>query len=218
MAYESMRDTVRAIITLSCPNTRGIVAAVATFLANAGCNIIESQQFDDAISGTFFMRVVFDSEEERGLSALTTGFQPIAERYGMHVKIADATRRPRMLIMVSRFGHCLNDLLYRMSVNSLPIEIPVIVSNHNDLAPMAAAAAIPFVHIPMTTETKQDAEDRLRALVAEYACETVVLARYMQVLSEPFCRDMAGEIINIHHSFLPSFKGQSPITRLMRAA
>ncbi|AOH82859.1 formyltetrahydrofolate deformylase [Sphingomonas panacis] len=205
-----MPGTIRAILALSCPNQRGIVAAVASYLAESGCNIVESQQFDDALSGRFFMRIVFDSELGRTADDLRQGFEKIRERYDMRATLADASVRRRVLLMVSRFGHCLNDLLYRRSIDALPIEIPAVVSNHIDLKPLVDAAGIRFIHIPVTAATKQTSEEKLRTVIADLRCETVVLARYMQVLSDRFCQDMPGEIINIHHSYLPSFKGAKP--------
>lgn len=205
-----MNTVPRAIIALSCPNRRGIVAGVAGLLADRGYNIVESRQFDDALSGQFFMRIVADSEQARPIDELRADFAPIVARHDMRLTLADASHRRRTLLMVSRFGHCLNDLLYRLSIGALPIEVPAIVSNHVDAKPLADAAGIPFIHIPVTAATKDAAEVQLQDLVTELRCETIVLARYMQVLSDRLCQSMPGEIINIHHSFLPSFKGAKP--------
>ena len=205
-----MNTVPRAIIALSCPNRRGIVAGVAGLLAGRGYNIVESRQFDDALSGQFFMRIVADSEQARPIDELRADFAPIVARHDMRLTLADASHRRRTLLMVSRFGHCLNDLLYRLSIGALPIEVPAIVSNHVDAKPLADAAGIPFIHIPVTAATKDAAEAQLQDLVTELRCETIVLARYMQVLSDRLCQSMPGEIINIHHSFLPSFKGAKP--------
>ncbi|NLJ54190.1 MAG: formyltetrahydrofolate deformylase [Intrasporangiaceae bacterium] len=200
-----------AILTLSCPDRPGIVAAVSQVLFEHGANIEESQQFDDDRTDTFFMRIAFSIaeggpsvQEWRGLIA------PVAEQLGMEWSIHDAQRPCRTLIMVSRFGHCLNDLLFRWKSGALHIDIPVIVSNHEDMAPLAAMYDIPFVVIPVTKETKIDAEIRLREVIAEYDIDLVVLARYMQILSDDLSRDLHGRVINIHHSFLPSFKGAKP--------
>jgi formyltetrahydrofolate deformylase len=200
----------RAVLTLSCPNRRGIVAAVSGLLAEQGCDILESQQFDDARAKQFFMRVVFESQERRTIEDLRFAFAPMAARYEMKWALHDASQRVRVLVMVSRFGHCLNDLLYGASTGSLPIEVPAVISNHEDMHRLAEAAGVPFVHIPVTPATKASAEARLRELINELNCEIIVLARYMQVLSDGFTRDFAGRIINIHHSFLPSFKGAKP--------
>jgi len=201
---------LRCVLTLSCPGRRGIVATVTGALADQGCNIVESQQFDDADSGNFFMRIVFDSEEGRSPDDLRSSFRAVADTFNMSWLLNDTSIRPRAMLMVSRFGHCLNDLLYRLSIGSLPIEVPAIVSNHRDLEPLAAAAGIPFHHVPVTAARKIHAETRLLDLYQELDCELIVLARYMQVLSDGLCRRLAGRIINIHHSFLPSFKGAKP--------
>ena len=156
------------------------------------------------------MRIVADSEQARPIDELRADFAPIVARHDMRLTLADASHRRRTLLMVSRFGHCLNDLLYRLSIGALPIEVPAIVSNHVDAKPLADAAGIPFIHIPVTAATKAAAEAQLQDLVTELRCETIVLARYMQVLSDRLCQSMPGEIINIHHSFLPSFKGAKP--------
>jgi formyltetrahydrofolate deformylase len=200
----------RFILTLSCPDEKGIVAAVAGFLAGQDCNILESGQFDDLGSGQFFMRVVFASEGGVDGNTLRGGFTAIARRYVMRWRIDDAAARPRTILMVSRFGHCLNDLLYRHGIGALPLDIAAIVSNHEDFAAEAAAHGIPFHHIPVTRDTKDAAEARLFALYEEERCELIVLARYMQVLSDALSKRLAGHIINIHHSFLPSFKGAKP--------
>lgn len=200
----------RYVLTLSCPGRRGIAAAVTGFLAEHACNIVESQQFDDADSGRFFMRVVFDSEGGASPVVLTASFAAIATAFSMHWSLDDTADRPRALLMVSRSGHCLNDLLYRLSIGSLPIEVAAVVSNHRDLEPLVAVAGIRFVHLPVSAASKAEAENRLIALYEELGCDLIVLARYMQVLSDHICRKLAGRIINIHHSFLPSFKGARP--------
>lgn len=200
----------RHILTLSCPDERGIVAAVAGFLATQDCNILESAQFDDLESGRFFLRMLFVSETGVSGDTLRAGFEATARRYRMDWQISDASRRPRTILMVSRFGHCLNDLLYRHEIGALPIDIAGIVSNHDDFEIVAAQRNIPFHLIPVTRETKADAEARLLDLFNSEGCELLVLARYMQVLSNELCNALAGRAINIHHSFLPSFKGAKP--------
>ncbi|MDO5502462.1 MAG: formyltetrahydrofolate deformylase [Actinomycetia bacterium] len=200
-----------AILTLSCPDQPGIVAAVSQALFERGANIEESQQFDDERTDTFFMRIAFSIPE--GGPSVTQWralLAPIAERFEMEWSLWDAARPCRTLIMVSKFGHCLNDLLFRWHSGAINIEVPVIVSNHETLRPMAQMYGIPFVVIPVTSATKVDAEIALREVIAEHDIDLVVLARYMQILSDDLSRDLAGRTINIHHSFLPSFKGAKP--------
>jgi formyltetrahydrofolate deformylase len=199
------------ILTLSCPDRLGIVHAVTGFLSDHGCNIVDSQQFGDRDTGRFFMRVHVEAIDTReGLEGLREAFAPIGEAFAMEWAIHDANAKPRVVIMVSKQGHCLNDLLYRWRVGALPADIVAIVSNHRDFESLADSYGIPFHHIPVTSETKADAEQKLLALVDELDVELVVLARYMQVLSKTVCERLAGRIINIHHSFLPSFKGAKP--------
>ncbi|PKA44025.1 formyltetrahydrofolate deformylase [Rhizobium sullae] len=198
------------VLTVSCKSTRGIVAAIASYLADQGCNIVDSSQFDDLDTGKFFTRVSFISEEGVGLPALTEGFKPIAEKFGMDAEIHDGSARMKVLLMVSRFGHCLNDLLYRWKIGALPIDIVGVVSNHFDYQKVVVNHDIPFYHIKVTKENKPQAEAQLLDLVDQTGTELIVLARYMQVLSDAMCRKMSGKIINIHHSFLPSFKGANP--------
>ncbi|NLS01911.1 formyltetrahydrofolate deformylase [Rhizobium sp. P32RR-XVIII] len=198
------------VLTVSCKSTRGIVAAIASYLAGQGCNIVDSSQFDDLDTGKFFTRVSFISEEGVLLPALKEGFQPIAETFGMDAEIHDGASRMKVLLMVSRFGHCLNDLLYRWKIGALPIEIVGVVSNHFDYQKVVVNHDIPFHHIRVTKENKPQAETQLLDLVEQTGTELIVLARYMQVLSDALCRKMSGRIINIHHSFLPSFKGANP--------
>ena len=198
------------ILGFSCPDQPGIVHSVASFIVTVGGNITESQQYEDREQRLFFMRVEFDVAEGTDHSSVRAAFAAVAQRFGMSWKLVPAERRERVLIMVSQYEHCLNDLLFRHRTGALPIDIPLIVSNHDDLREMAAWYGIPFVHVPVTAETKPEAEQRLRELIAEHDIDLVVLARYMQILSDPFCRDFSGRIINIHHSFLPSFKGARP--------
>ncbi|MFP1624226.1 formyltetrahydrofolate deformylase [Streptomyces sp. 5K101] len=199
------------VLTLSCPDRAGLVHAVTTFLVDHSGNILESQQFDDRLQNRFFMRVHFDvSDPDVSLKELRTGFGPVAEAYRITWQLHDAATPTRTLIMVSKFGHCLNDLLFRRSTGTLNIEIPAIVSNHRDFEPLAQNYGIPFHHIPVTPQTKGEAEARLLQLVDDLDIDLVVLARYMQILSDDLCKQLDGRAINIHHSFLPSFKGARP--------
>jgi formyltetrahydrofolate deformylase len=200
-----------AVLVLSCPDRRGIVAAVSSLLFEHGANIEESQQFDDVRTDQFFMRIRFsveaggpDVERWREL------FDPVATAYDMVWQLRDVSEPHRALIMVSRFGHCLNDLLFRWRSGALNMDVPAVVSNHRDLEPLVASYGIPFHHVPVTAGTKVEAEARLREIVSEHDVDLVVLARYMQVLSDDLSRDLSGRVINIHHSFLPSFKGARP--------
>ncbi|OPC82488.1 formyltetrahydrofolate deformylase [Embleya scabrispora] len=198
------------VLTLSCPDKRGIVHAVASFLMMTGCNIVDSQQFGDRDTGLFFMRVHFTAEPGVELDALRAGFTAVGASFHMDWQIHDGDARMRVFVMVSKFGHCLNDLLFRSSIGALPIEIVGVVSNHRDFEELSRSYGVPFHHIPVTRETKPEAEARLLALVHEHDVELVVLARYMQVLSNDLCKQLEGRAINIHHSFLPSFKGAKP--------
>ena len=199
------------ILTLTCPDGRGIVHAVASFLLVTGCSIVDSQQYGDPGTGVFFMRVHFRAEEPGvDLTALTNGFAATGASFHMQWQIHQAAARMPVLIMVSRFGHCLNDLLFRYASGALPVRIPLVVSNHTDFRPMVESYGIPFVHLPVDKENKAGQEAALLELVREHEVELVVLARYMQVLSPEVCKPLEGRIINIHHSFLPSFKGAKP--------
>ncbi|MFD3843191.1 formyltetrahydrofolate deformylase [Streptomyces sp. NPDC058642] len=199
------------VLTLSCPDQAGLVHAVTTFLVRHSGNILESQQFDDRLQDRFFMRVHFDvSDPAVSLEELRAGFGPVSQAYGINWRMQDASTPTRTLIMVSKFGHCLNDLLFRRSTGALNIDIPAIVSNHREFEPLARTYGIPFHHIPVTKETKAEAEARLLGLVDELDVDLVVLARYMQILSDDLCKQLDGRAINIHHSFLPSFKGARP--------
>ena len=195
---------------VSCQSTRGIVAAIANYLADQGCNIVDSSQFDDLDTGKFFMRVSFISEQGVGPEALVEGFKPVAAKFEMDAEIHDGKKRMKVLLMVSRFGHCLNDLLYRWKIGALPIDIVGVVSNHFDYQKVVVNHDIPFHHIPVTKANKPQAEARIMDVVEQTGTELIVLARYMQILSDSMCQKMSGRIINIHHSFLPSFKGANP--------
>ncbi|MFC2966715.1 formyltetrahydrofolate deformylase [Acidimangrovimonas pyrenivorans] len=197
-------------LTVKCPSTRGIVAAVSAFLAERGCNITDSSQFDDQETGNFFMRVSMRSETGATPDGLTEGFAAVAERFAMDYAFHDEAEKMKVIIMVSRFGHCLNDLLYRWRIGALPIEIVGVISNHLDYQKVVVNHDIPFHYIKVTKDNKPEAEARQMAIVEETGAELIVLARYMQVLSDEICRRMSGRIINIHHSFLPSFKGANP--------
>ncbi|MGD6978570.1 MULTISPECIES: formyltetrahydrofolate deformylase [Citricoccus] len=201
------------VLTLTCTNQKGIVHAVSGALLDVDAYITSSQQFDSPDTQSFFMRVEFTTEA--ALTEVQDALTPIRDRFSMELHLHEATTKTRTLIMCSKDGRTLNDLLFQQRAGTLPIEIPVIVSNHLDLQPMAFFYGIPFVHIPVTrdadgTTNKAEAEARLLDLVAEHDIELVVLARYMQVLSDELCRKLGGKAINIHHSFLPSFKGAKP--------
>ena len=197
-------------LTVTCQSTRGIVAAIAGYLAENGCNITDSAQFDDAETGRFFMRVSFVHETGCKLAALRQGFAPIAEDLGMTAAFHDESEKMKVVIMVSRFGHCLNDLLYRWRIGALAVDIVAVISNHMDYQKVVVNHDIPFHCIKVTKDNKPLAEGEQMRIVREAGAELVVLARYMQVLSDEMCREMSGRIINIHHSFLPSFKGANP--------
>ena len=204
------------ILTVTCASARGQIAAISRFLDENSCYISELAQFDDTGSGRFFVRCRF-----RGEPDVTPPVQQLREafadgpaaRFEMEWAIHDPALRPRVLILVSRFDHCLNDLLYRHRTGELHMEIPAVVSNHPDLEPLSRWHGIPFVHLPVTPSTKAEQEARLSALIEESDAELVVLARYMQVLSDAMCARLRGRAINIHHSFLPGFKGAKPYHR-----
>ncbi|MFI5637923.1 formyltetrahydrofolate deformylase [Streptomyces goshikiensis] len=198
------------VLTLSCPDKQGIVHAVSSYLFMTGCNIEDSRQFGDHDTGLFFMRVHFSADAPVTLEKLRASFAAIGDSFRMDWELHRSDARMRIVLMVSKFGHCLNDLLFRASIGALPVEIAAVVSNHTDFEELVGSYDIPFVHIPVTKDTKAAAEERLLELVREQDVELVVLARYMQVLSDTLCKELSGRIINIHHSFLPSFKGAKP--------
>ena len=200
----------RFALRVTCPSIRGVTAAIASYLADNGCNISDSAQFDDAATGRYFMRVSFQSEEGRTLEQLREGFAPLAQKYQAEAEFFDEMAKRKVLLMVSRFGHCLNDLLYRSRIGALPIDIVGVISNHMDYQRVVVNHDIPFHCIKVTKENKPEAEAAQMRIVEESGAELIVLARYMQVLSDEMCRKMSGRIINIHHSFLPSFKGANP--------
>ncbi len=197
-------------LTVTCESQRGVVAAIATFLAEKGCNISDSTQYDDQGTGRFFMRVSFASDLGAALTDLSNEFATIAERFGMQFAFHDESVKMKVVIMVSRFGHCLNDLLYRVRIGALPIEIEAVISNHMDYQKAVVNADIPFHCIKVTKENKPEAEAAIMKVVEDVEAELIILARYMQILSDEMCQKMSGKIINIHHSFLPSFKGANP--------
>ncbi|HLU54874.1 MAG TPA: formyltetrahydrofolate deformylase [Pseudonocardia sp.] len=200
------------VLTLSCPDRLGIVHAVSGFLLQQESNILESQQFSDPTSGTFFMRVRFGGLDgaPQPESALRERFHAVADRYAMSWRLADAGVPQRVLIMVSKQAHCLNELLFRNSIGDLHLDVAAVVSNHPDLRGTADHYGVPFHHIPVTPDTKPEAEAALLRLVRDEGVELVVLARYMQILSDDLCKELDGRAINIHHSMLPSFKGARP--------
>ncbi|MEV4954090.1 formyltetrahydrofolate deformylase [Paenarthrobacter nitroguajacolicus] len=200
----------QVILSFSCEDTIGIVHAVSGFLVSHGCNILASQQFSDASENRFFMRVQATCASAISVSDLKSAFQASAAAFGMSWTLIDTTYRPRVALMVSKAEHCLNDLLFRWRAGQLKVDFPFIASNHTTLQPLAEANGIPFIHIPVTPGSKQEAEAKLLALITEHQVDLTVLARYMQVLSDDLCRELVGKAINIHHSFLPGFKGAKP--------
>ncbi|WP_120521542.1 formyltetrahydrofolate deformylase [Arthrobacter celericrescens] len=203
-------STAQYVLTLACPERPGIVRAITGFLADRGFDIVEHQQFDDHMSGKLYLRTAFTpGDNDVSAESLSAEFAAVADEFDMEFAIHDG-RPQRLLVMVSKFGHCLNDLIFRWRAGSLGAEIAVVVSNHEDLRPMAEAAGLPFIHVPITADTKPQAEARLLELVEEYQADLVVLARYMQVLSDDLTTKLRGRAINIHHSFLPGFKGAKP--------
>lgn len=197
------------ILTLSCPDRTGIVHAVSGFLLERGGNIEEAAQYNDHDTGLFFMRVQFACAHLGG-EALEAQWGEFAQAYGMQWHLHDTDQPMRTVIMVSKEGHCLNDLLFRWKSGLLPLDIRAIVSNHREFYQLAASYNVPFHHIPVTAATKQQAEAKQHEVIEAEGAELVVLARYMQILSDDLCRKLAGRAINIHHSFLPSFKGAKP--------
>jgi len=198
------------ILTLSCPDRTGIVYRVTGLLFESDCNIIDAQQFGDEESGRFFLRVHFDVPSAATLPTLEARFETLAEAFGMAWQIHDARRKARLLVLVSKQGHCLNDLLFRAHSRQLPVEIAAVASNHADFAPLAASYGVPFHHWPVDAGNRPAQERRILGLVESGQVDLVVLARYMQILSPELCDALSGRAINIHHSFLPSFKGAHP--------
>lgn len=198
------------ILTLSCPDRTGIVHAVSGWLLGHQGNIIDSQQFGDDETHRFFLRVHFSLPQAKEVDVLQASFQDVQQRFDMDAEIHDNERRSRVLLLVSRQGHCLNDLLFRTHTGQLPIDIVGVASNHRDFEGMARAYGLPFHYLPVTPDTRREQEGRILELVEKENVDLVVLARYMQILSDDLCRKLEGRAINIHHSFLPSFKGARP--------
>jgi formyltetrahydrofolate deformylase len=195
-------------LTLSCPDASGIVYAVTGLLAEQNLTILDLQQFSDPVSKTFFMRVHFGYAAD--LTPLHASLANLAEKMNINYQVRRVDEKPNVLIMVSKIGHCLNDLLFRVKSGKLKISVPAVVSNHPEFKDLVEGYGIPFYHLPVTAETKQDQEAEILKLCEKYSVDLIVLARYMQVLSPQLCSAMSGKIINIHHSFLPSFKGAKP--------
>ena len=202
----------RFILTFSCADVPGLQAAVTTFLFSAGAFLEEVASYGDKDSCRFFSRIVFTPASGRNFTCaeIKQGFESVATEFGMTWEIVDASQKQRTLIAVSSFGHCLNDLLHRWSAGTLPVEIVGVISNHEDMRSLVEWHKLPYHHLPVTKETKMEQEAEFMSLVRETSADLVVLARYMQVLSEGMCAKLAGRCINIHHSFLPSFKGARP--------
>jgi formyltetrahydrofolate deformylase len=207
-------STERFILRASCMDSIGIVADVAGFLAQRRLFIVETSNFGDPKTQRFFVRIVF-APDGPGFTAtkFREEFAATAQKWGMEWELRDARVKPNVLILVSKADHCLNDLLYRHRIGALAVNVPAIVSNHLSSAWLAERHGIPYHHVPVTPETKASSETRILELAEETKSDLVVLARYMQVLSDPTCRKLAGRCINIHHSFLPGFKGAAPYTQ-----
>jgi formyltetrahydrofolate deformylase len=201
------------VLLISCEDRKGIVAAVANSIASQDCNIIESSQFGDSPTGQFFMRIALAVPDGLTIDRFTQAFTPVATAYRLDWQVRDLNCKLRAMIMVSQGGHCLNDLLYRTSTGRLPMEVTSIVSNHNTWQRRAEHEGIAFHHLPITPENKAEQEARLLALIDQQKVDLIILARYMQVLSDDVCRRLDGRVINIHHSFLPGFKGAKPYHR-----
>ena len=208
-----MQQIANFVLLISTRDRKGIVAAVANSIASQDCNIVENSQFGDRYTGQFFMRVAIASPEAMTAESFTAAFMPVATAFDLKWQLHDLRRRTRAMIMVSQGGHCLNDLLYRTSTNRLPMDVTSVVSNHTTWQRRAEHEGIPFFHLPITAETKHEQEARMLQLVEEQQVDLIILARYMQVLSDQLCRKLDGRVINIHHSFLPGFKGAKPYDR-----
>jgi len=200
------------VLTLRCADQPGIVRALAEGVVQAKGNILESAQFSDPPTGLFCMRTSFESPDQ-DIAAVRDLIEGAVSRFSPLLTLRRESRRSKVLVMVSRLDHCLADLLYRWDIGELPADLQVVVSNHEDCRPLAERYGLPFVHVPVTAATKPQAEGRLLELIAEFEIDVVVLARYMQVLSDDLCRRLEGRMINIHHSFLPGFKGARPYHR-----
>ena len=203
-------DPTHYVLIIKCPDTRGIVAAVSGYLNDNDISIVESNQFNDAMGDMFYVRVVFKQAGPKmpPMDTLKDGFKPIAHRFAMDWQIFNLSTRPKVLIAVSKFGHCLYELLHRWRSGQLPVEIVCVVSNHEDMRSFVEWNGVPYAYLPMKDKAEQEAQ--FAALIDRYDVDLVVLARYMQILSDGFVRGLEGRCINIHHSFLPSFKGAKP--------
>ncbi len=199
----------RFTLTLRCPSRSGVTHAISSFLYSHGCEVLDHQQYDDPMTHTLFVRTEFASAHESGSQQLSAAFDHLATGLGAEFSINDQTPQ-RILVMVSRLGHCLNDLIFRWRSGTLGGELVAVASNHTDLAPMTESAGLPFHHLPVSPETKPAAENAMLDLVSSYDVDLVVLARYMQIISDETCSALRGRAINIHHSFLPGFKGAKP--------
>ena len=199
------------VLTLSCPNKPGIVAGVSAYLFGESCNILDAQQYDDTQSNVFFMRVVFNLVGETPFEKISAGFADLAKTFNMNWTMRGVAQKKRVMVLVSKFDHCLADLLYRWRIDELPMELTAVVANHpRETYAHLDFDGIPFHHLPVSRDTKMEQETQLWNLVRETKTELVVLARYMQILSEGLSAKLSGRCINIHHSFLPGFKGANP--------
>ena len=203
-------EPARFVLTLACKDRRGIVAAVANSIASQDCNIVESAQYGDPETERFFMRVSFAAPASVTTESFSRGFEPVALGFGLDWKVNDLAAKPRVLILVSKFGHCLNDLLYRHEIGHLPMNLVAVGSNHETMRRRVEAENVPYVHWPVSKERKAEQEAEIMAFVEREKVDLVVLARYMQVLSTEMATALFGRAINIHHSFLPSFVGAKP--------
>jgi len=208
-----MKTGADFVLLIMCEDRKGIVAAVANSIASQNCNIVESSQYSDENTGRFFMRIAVSRTTETTIESFGAAFMPVATAFRLEWRIHDLRKKLRAMIMVSQGGHCLNDLLYRTSTNRLPMEVTSIVSNHLNWQRRAEHEGMAFHHLPITPENKLEQEAKLLAMVEEQQVDLIILARYMQVLSDQLCRKLDGRVINIHHSFLPGFKGAKPYHR-----
>ena len=208
-----MQSDASFVILVATKDRKGIVAAVANSIASQDCNIVESAQFGDSDTGRFFMRVAIAGPAGMTTESFSAAFSPVATAYHLDWRIHDLRSKLKAMIMVSQGGHCLNDLLYRTATNRLPMEVTCVVSNHSTWQRRVEHEGIPFFHLPISPETKLEQETKLMELVEEQKVDLIILARYMQVLSDQLCRKLDGRVINIHHSFLPGFKGAKPYHR-----
>jgi formyltetrahydrofolate deformylase len=212
MPISSRNADENYILVLKCPDRKGVVAAVSGFLADNDASIVESNHFNDGLADEFYMRTVFraDGPSMPPLEALEKGFQLIARRFAMQWSLHAVADKPKVLIAVSKFGHCLYELLHRWRAGLLPVQIVGVVSNHDDMRSFVEWNGLPYHHLPITKDTKSEQEAQFLGLIGELKVDLIVLARYMQILSPKMCAELSGRCINIHHSFLPSFKGAKP--------